>query len=214
MTNAQQLFAHEVDRFQAWADAYPIKIESRYGEWECDYDDWNAIYVTLNTVLHTMPISSWDSLLMAQILYILGRDNEMEIVADAIAADPERLLVVAAAAIGAGDRDAQWQCAEHLGALVQDRSRAEDLLVCFLSSGDEYVRRRALMALGRLQSPLTDVFVQQAWESGNEYQRMVALSALKDAGSVNLEQYLLAGETDPSAFVRAHVERVRAGSDP
>ena len=32
----------EVQKFRSWAEARPL--ESRNGEWECDYDDWEVLH--------------------------------------------------------------------------------------------------------------------------------------------------------------------------
>jgi HEAT repeat protein len=79
--------------------------------------------------------------------------------------------------------------------LSSDKTSAEALLLILVNDEDEYVSRRALLALGALKSLHAESLAEKAWLSGHEYQRIAALWVLKDIASSKLAEYvLLAGE--------------------
>ncbi|MGN6152905.1 MAG: HEAT repeat domain-containing protein [Lysobacteraceae bacterium] len=185
----------EEARFRKWASNQdPGK---RSGEWECDYPDWPSIYEAVTGVLSREDaITHLGDRGVESILYLLARDNECEIVADALAKRPEVLAAFAHAALQTGESDAKWQIAHGLGKPRVPREDAEALLVEFAVDADEYVRRRALLALADIKSPRTEAFAQKAWDSGLEYQRIAALWALKACGSGLLADFIAAAMVD------------------
>lgn len=190
----------EEARFRKWASGYPP--DRRSGEWGCDYPDWPSIYAAVTDVL-----SREDALAhlgesgVESILYLLARDNECETIAGALAKQPEILGAFAHAALRTGESDAKWQIAHLLGEVPTPHHDAEALLVEFVEDDDEYVRRRALLALGQMKSPRTETLAQKAWDSGLEYQRVAALRALKACGSPLLPAFLQAAMEDGRQYL-------------
>lgn len=84
------------------------------------------------------------------------------------------------------------------------------LLIHFAYDADEYVSRRALIALGKLKSERTEQLAERAWQTGHEYQRIAALWALKDVGSSKLGDYLLQAEEDGREYVVRNAIEIRA----
>lgn len=80
--------------------------------------------------------------------------------------------------------------AEQLGYCIQHRDEAEALLIEFMRDGHERTRRLALLSLAELQSTAVPTLAVAAWDSGDEYPRMGALSALKSIGSELFPVYL------------------------
>src|SRR5688500_11631901 len=87
-----------------------------------------------------------------------------------IAQDPDRLLIVAEDARESRERDTKWQIVAALVDLADRKDRIEPLLLQFAHDENEYIRRRALMALGKQRSPHVEALVEAAWNSGHEYQ--------------------------------------------
>jgi len=91
---------------------------------------------------------------------------------------------------------------------------AEALLLDLAAGADEYVRRRALMALGRIKSGQVETLVREAWDSGDEYQRMAVLDALHDVRSKKLALYLDMAQADGGQYLTAYAGRIRRGEVP
>jgi hypothetical protein len=187
-----QRFLSEVARFKAWAASLPPG--PRNGEWECDDEHWSELRVAFEAFLGERTPEQWTAEETEAVLYAVARDNEVEIVAQAMSQFPGHLLAAARASVGSAEPDAKWQLAEVLTETVPEQAHA--ILEVLSSDGDEYVRRRVLLLLGRLRSPLVEALVDRAWETGNEYQRIAALYALHDLGSARLQDFLSRAEAD------------------
>lgn len=201
----------QVDRFRTWADAY--LVERRSGEWECDYGKWNLLYDSFAKFLRDCPVAGWDKEVMETVIYIVARDNEVEIMMSELAQDLNRLLAVADACLSSAERDAKWQVAARLGKLSVRPQEAESLLLKFMEDEDEYVRRQALMALGRIRSPHVERLAEQIWnrvEEWQEYQRMAVLDALQNAGSPLLETYLTKANEDGRQHLAAYAVKIKS----
>jgi HEAT repeat protein len=199
--SAEESLEGEVNRFRAWADANP----GRFGEWEEDYPNWSDLYRACDAFLATQP-KDWSGRDISNLLYAVARDNESGYVVDE--ATPDQILVLSRAALDSAERDAKWQLAVRLGE-HPDLPEAEAILRSFADDAAEYVRRRALMALADLGSPVTEDLAKRAWDTGEEYQRMGCLHALYTIGSPLLEDYLSLAEMDGRDYLREAAARIR-----
>ena len=206
--DAASLLHAEVARFKGWAAEIPIATRS--GEWECDYSDWKRLWAAAKLLIETVPVAMWTKAMTEDFLYALARDNEVEVIADEFEQRSEALLELAARAIDSVETDAKWQIAVKLGELSEHIQRAEALLIHLVQDVDEYVSRRALLALGKLKSVMTERFAERAWQTGHEYQRIAALWALKYQGSSKLGEYLLQAEEDGREYVVRNATEIRA----
>jgi len=206
--DAATLLHAEVARFRQWAAGIPIATRS--GEWECEYSDWTRLWAAAKLLITTVPVTAWSEGVTEDLLYALARDNEVERIADELESRNKSLLELAARAINSVEADAKWQLAAKLGGLSEQVPTAEALLIHFVQDGNEYVSRRALLALGKLKSDRTETFAEQAWQTGHEYQRIAALWALKDVGSPKLSAYLRKAEEDGREYVVSNAAEIRA----
>lgn len=190
---------NEVERFRRWTDAYPEA--ERLGEWELLYKRWPQVYGAHWQLLATAPCRQWSPGLADAVLYAIARDNETSTMIYDLARDPENLLCLAPRAVEVGERNAKWQFAMVLGRLQAQPERAIPLLLTLAHDDDEYVRRRALVALADIGSPLVEELVAGAWASGNEYQRTAVLYALNAIHSPMLAEYMRAAEVDGDALL-------------
>lgn len=199
------------DRFRAWArDTYP---NARFGEWETTYEGWDAVYESVTRFIRGYHYDRWDSVERQALLYLIARDNESELLVDVLAEDPARLLALARDAVVSTENEARCQIAERLGNLRENREEATALLVQFAQDeqDDEYVRRRALLALGRLGSDEVHGLVEKAWSTGLEYQRVAVLHVLYALGSPSLPEYLARADADGREHLVANAARIRSG---
>ncbi|MCT7317425.1 HEAT repeat domain-containing protein [Ralstonia sp. CHL-2022] len=186
--NAPDALQEEVEKFNAWAASF--QPHQRTGEWECGYDHWQSPWDAAIAVLESVPPKAWGESCRANLLYAIARDNEMEWISRQLAGKPDALVELAWLAIDSSEPDAKWQVAVQLGALSAKREEAEQLLLRLVDDEDEYVSRRALLALGALKSSHAERLAEKAWRTGHEYQRIAALWVLKDVAPSKLMQYV------------------------
>ena len=203
----------EVTRLRNWADAYPR--DRRSGEWECEYDDWNVLHGAVLEFVAARSFADWSADELEAILYVIGRDNEMQHLAHQIRVlHPELLPALARASLRMEEPDAKWQLAEELGQLGQRGEEVEHILIALADDADEYVRRRALSALARIGSSAVEDLALVAWHKLHEYQqwsRMNALWCLHRVGSPLLDQLLAEAEQDDRPNLANYAKRLRKG---
>jgi len=214
--NSWQSLQQQTARFRSWAAAYPYG--EKRSEWECDYDAWSDLYTAFQSFLEENPFDTWSDEQTGTLLYVLARDNEMGFsagLASKIAKYPRRLLHLAATSLQCEEYDAKWQIARQLGNLHGHASEAEPLLLSLFQDADEYVRRNALMALGRLECSLVEGLVEAAWsrpDEWQEYQRMGVLDALYNIRSLQLEKYLARADEDGRQHLAGYAAKIRSAS--
>ncbi|ARN21546.1 HEAT repeat domain-containing protein [Piscinibacter gummiphilus] len=98
--------------------------------------------------------------------------------------------------------------AEQLGGCVRHREEAESLLMAFVKDRHERTRRIALLSLARLQSAAVPSLAAAAWDTGDEYQRIGALEALRIVGSDLLPEYVSKAVEDGRPHLLANVHRL------
>lgn len=188
-----------IQRFKDWASNYPIA--ERTGEWECGYPDWAEIYTAFASFVEQNDHRQWSPTDTQNVLYIIARDNEAERLIDEVEKQEGRLIYIAEAAVKYGERDAKWQIASRLCEAEVDIEVAETHLLEFLKDTDEYVRRRALLALAQTGSRQTEMWANIAWKTGHEYQRIAALNALHQVSSSRLEEFVELAKQDGRTYL-------------
>ncbi|MBW3622307.1 MAG: HEAT repeat domain-containing protein [Armatimonadetes bacterium] len=210
MSDTFPALAVEAEKFKAWRDTH-FPLGELYGEWEEDYPDWDRIYSTFLKFLRDVPFQLWNQEIVNTVLYIIARNNEPEYLVSEFSEDPERLLFLAEAGLHSSERDAKWQLIKELGELTNRTPEVESLLKAYAQDEDEYVRRQALMNLGRIKSSAVEEYVADAWNTGHEYQRMAVLSALRDLHSPLLSIYLEKAEADGRKHLAEFADKIRRG---
>jgi hypothetical protein len=204
----------EVGRFRAWTDA-TCPPDRRFGEWECNYDEWGSFYEAFLQFIAARPFESWSPEEIRAVLYAIARDNEMEHLAGEVRRQhPDLLAQLTRASIEVGEREDRWQLAEELGQLGRAGGEEERLLLVLARDKHEYVRRRALGSLARLGSSAVERLALETWhrpDPEQQWARMMALWSLHRVGSPQLEHLLAKAEQDPGEHLREFVNRVRRG---
>lgn len=177
-----------VRRFKTWADRYPTKQDS--GEWECDYEEWAEIESAFDACLDAWSPQDWSDEMVELMLYVIARSSETERLINQLRTRPAELLALARAGLHSKDPDARWQLAHAVGKWIPDAKKAEPLLERYFDDDDEYVSRRALIALGDRGSIRAEALALRAWETGHEYQRIAALGALQSINSAVFGRYV------------------------
>jgi HEAT repeat protein len=145
------------------------------------------------------------------VLRALAADHESEVISTIIAERPVALAPLARVAPDFPDPEARWQVAALLASPDVDAVVAEPILARLWADAHEYVRRRALLALGDRRSPAAGRCAREAWASNGEYLRIAALHVLARTGDPGITPVLAEAARDRRATVRAAAERAILG---
>lgn len=200
--------AHEVRRFRSWSDALDVPPGERHGEWECDYDDWPELTRAFVEHLDRHDPGCVDGPAVADLVYAVARENETGLLVDELVGRPSWFRALLPHVLVCDEPDARWQVAQALGWRVLPRDETEEALLTLVDDQDEYVSRMALGALGAIGSAHAEARCERAWETGHEYQRIMALSVLAEVRSARLGDYLDRARQDGRAHVVAAAERI------
>jgi Na+/phosphate symporter len=194
----------EIDKFDAWARSqYNISQDDIGGEWECDYTEWYKIYSAFENFLIKADPNNWTDKEKERLLYIIARDNESEYLSDLL--NEAALIILTKQAIDSGHIDDKWQLAIQLFKL-SDRLLATTFLEAFVNDEDEYVNRRALMELAKLNSDKVEIYAELFWNRNkygdmDEYQKMAVLNSLKTINSKQLDKYIKLAKQDGRKYL-------------
>jgi hypothetical protein len=199
----------EVTRFQAWTDARYPPGQPRGAMWEIDYSDWETLYEAFAAFVGSTSCREWDGPTTQLLLYAIARDNEFEELVAMVGQSPANLVCLAQRALRSIETDAKWQLAAALSTLKPSPPQVETLLVQFAHDEEEYVRRRALLALSCINSPRVADLVGPAWDTGDEYQRIAVLCALDQVDSPLLAEYAVRAEADGRQSLARYAAAIR-----
>jgi len=196
MPAAAEALLAEAEAFRAWqARRYPGKAPREIGgEWETAYPRMDQACRAFSRVLEEMEPAAASEALLREMDYLLARDNEAEWIAGALTEYPDWFLTLCRYSVRAGDEEARWQLAAYLPDCPGPGR--EELLLRLVEDPAEYVCRRALLSLPKLCPGQVEKYARLFWERSCyperllEYQRMAALTALWEAGSPALPEYL------------------------
>jgi HEAT repeat protein len=167
-------------------------------------------YDAVRDVFRTIPPQDWTPELQRDVLYALARDNEDQVLLGELVNHPEALLRLSDAAIACPDREARWQVAHALGQVNDSPAESETLLRHFvIADEEEYVRRRALLALGNRRSPSAEPLALAVWDTAEEYPRIAAMEVLYQVQSSHLPRILEAAHGDTRETVRTRAVWIR-----
>ena len=192
----------EIEKLRLWQSTDGnLDPYSAYGGW------WSGIVPAAKQFIETSVFLNWSSTDVDDLLFAIARDSADHLV-ELVAQDSERLLTLSEHALVSGEPDARWPLAVVLGALRSRQAEAEALLVRFANDPEEYVSRRALLALAALKSSVVPTLAERAWKTGHEYQRIAALAALKEVGSDLLPRYLAEAHKDGRPYLVQNARRL------
>ena len=161
----------EVKKARAWLTT---------NRWVDDYDGWwneGGVVSALQHFLVSVEPQDWSTDNVTDLLYVLEQAST-DYIAQLVTKSEPIALAIARHSLARGGV-AGDDLAEQLGYCIQHRDEAEALLIEFMRDGHERTRRLALLSLAELQSTAVPALAMAAWDSGDEYPRMGALSALK-----------------------------------
>ena len=202
-------------KFHQWQEAaYPGKTSEEIGgEWEVDYPYWNDTYSAFFQVLTQMDAETADSILLDEMVYLIARDNEAEGFIQEATSHPRWFERLCRRAAASNESEAKWQFAAYLPECPCSQ-KVRDMILDFAKDPNEYVSRRALLAMPALRPDCVEQFASLFWERSccspelQEYQRIAVLVSLDAIHSDLLPQYLERAKQDGRRYLLEHAKRI------
>ena len=212
------LLYEKVDIFKSWAKQnYPEKTEEDdNGEWEIGGPLDDMVDAVL-MVFKNIKCDNATEKLISDILYVIARDNECEIVISELLRYEEWFLLLCRECLDYEYTNAKWQFAKYLADYSKLEGDSKELIFRFVESDDEYTSRMALNTLGKLYPDKAEEYAVRFWERNKyeegsyeqEYQKIMVLWVLKDINSPKLNHYLELAEKSPYKYLRENADEIR-----
>ena len=119
-------------------------------------------------------------------------------------------------AAASNENEAKWQFAAYLPECSCSQ-KVRDIILDFAKDPNEYVSRRALLAMPALRPDCVEQFAPLFWERNcyspelQEYQRIAVLISLDAIHSDQLPQYLEWAKQDGQSYLLEHAKRIEGG---
>ena len=205
----------QVGKFHQWQEiTYPGKTtEEIGGAWEVDYPAWNDIFDAFCHVLTQMDAEMADSILLDEMVYLIARANEAEGFIQETTSHPKWFECLCRRAAASNESEAKWQFAAYLPECSCSQE-VRDIILDFAKDPNEYVSRRALLAMPALRPDCVEQFAPLFWERNcyspelQEYQRIAVLVSLDAIHSDLLPQYLEQAKQDGRSYLLEHAKRI------
>ena len=214
----RECLLEQARKFHQWQEiTYPGKTtEEIGGAWEVDYPAWNDIFDAFCHVLTQMDAETADSVLLDEMVYLIARANEAEGFIQETTSHPKWFECLCRRAAASNESEAKWQFAAYLPECSCSQE-VRDIILDFAKDPNEYVSRRALLAMPALRPDCVEQFAPLFWERNcyslelQEYQRIAVLVSLDAIHSVMLPQYLEQAKQDGRRYLLEHAERIEGG---
>ena len=205
-------------KFHQWQEVtYPGKTAEEIGSmWEVDYPYWNDTYSAFCYVLTQMDAETADIVLLDEMVYLIARANEAEGFIQETTSHPKWFECLCRRAAASNESEAKWQFAAYLPECPCS-PEIKNMILDFAKDPNEYVSRRALLAMPALRPDCVEQFAPLFWERNcyspelQEYQRIAVLVSLDAIHSDLLPQYLERAKQDGRSYLLEHAKRIEGG---
>ena len=211
----RECLLEQAGKFHQWQEiTYPGKTTEEIGSaWEIDYPAWNDIFDAFCHVLTQMNAEMADSILLDEMVYLIARANEAEGFIQETTSHPQWFECLCRRAAASNENEAKWQFAAYLPECPCSQE-VKDMILDFAKDTNEYVSRRALLAMPALRPDCVEQFAPLFWERNcyslelQEYQRIAVLVSLDAIHSDLLPQYLEQAKQDGRRYLLEHAKRI------
>ena len=154
-----------------------------------------------------------DSFLLDEMVYLIARANEAEGFIQETTSHPKWFECLCRRAAASNENEAKWQFAAYLPECSCSQ-KVRDIILDFAKDPNEYVSRRALLAMPALRPDCVEQFAPLFWERNcystelQEYQRIAVLVSLDAIHSDMLPQYLERAKQDGRSYLLEHAKRI------
>ena len=149
-------------------------------------------------------------------VYLIARANEAEGFIQETTSHPKWFECLCRRATASNENEAKWQFAAYLPECSCSQE-VRDIILDFAKDPNEYVSRRALLAMPALRPDCVEQFAPLFWERNcyslelQEYQRIAVLVSLDAIHSDLLPQYLERAKQDGRSYLLEHAKRIEGG---
>ncbi|WP_291570319.1 HEAT repeat domain-containing protein [Clostridium sp. UBA4548] len=198
----------ELIKFNKWAQEY-LKSVNYYGEWETEYPEWESLYEVTFKAIYTLTNDDNPERTAKLILEVMALDNECERVLGECedTLDDGRLKTLCEVGVSHTDWNARWQIAELLGR--RKISSSEKYLLKLVCDEVEYVIRRALYSLAKVNPSSAEKVAIENLNSKYEYLRFAALVTLYDISSQYFDYAIKRLENDESKIIKVWINNIK-----
>lgn len=210
-----------VNSFKAWAKAnHPtITEENDNGEW-CFCNEFYDMEACSIDIISNTAASGATEQMIDDLLYVIARDNECEIVMDKLEEHNDWFSLLCRRCLNTGYANAIWQFAKHLPN-YKGGDDLKKIIYDFLDSGDEYTERMALRSLVEICPEQAERYAVKFWErekyEDDEYQKIMVLHVLHQIRSTRLPHYLALASQSAHEYLRRNAAelyvRLNNGAD-
>lgn len=161
-----------------------------------------------------MDAETADSVLLDEMVYLIARANEAEGFIQETTSHPKWFECLCRRAAASNESEAKWQFAAYLPKCSCSQE-VRDIILDFAKDPNEYVSRRALLAMPALRPDCVEQFAPLFWERNcyslelQEYQRIAVLVSLDAIHSVMLPQYLEQAKQDGRSYLLEHAKGLK-----
>jgi len=194
----------ELHRFGLWAQEYLKSVN--YPEWEVDYPRWQILYDITFKAIDILTQIEDSSEIANLILDVMALDNESELVLDECEnkLDVKGLSILYEIGVNHPNWNARWQVAELIGR--RKHMKSQEFLLKLIDDNEEYVIRRALFSLAKINPRIAEKVALEKLHSEYEYLRLGSLATLEEVSSEYFENAVKELEEDSSKIIRGWID--------
>ena len=213
MYKEEKKLYREIRSFKLWAEKnHPNwNEENDNGEWEIGVDNhFDEMVNAALIVIENINSSDASEGIIEALLFSIARDNECEMLADALLKHEDWFELLAKKSLDSKYINAQWQFAKRLSEV----EKCKGLIYKFIESNNEYTSRMSLQTLADINPEKAEEYAIQFWNREkypegsyeDEYQKIMALHVLHKIESEKLDEYLEKAVLLPYKWLKANAE--------
>lgn len=215
------LLSDHVDEFKKWiAENFtPDQITEGHFD-DAGYPKWDKIEDLLEQIFKEIEFNNVNSTHIDKIIYMIARNWDLGSILNWLTKDnnlsqlgmtEEQFLIIAKLGISS-EWDARYQIASLLSRVSPiNKEKAIDLALKYYNDESEFVRRKALVSLYKLNYFNIYKLIEKSWLNNEEYERMVCLYLMKEVNTAKYNDYLNESLIDDRSDLRAHAESLSKG---
>ena len=170
------------------------------------FPQWKEIYSYYKKILQIIDMNDFQNNSIEKTVYLIGRDNEDEELIEIIFESAKDRNKLVRSIINSKDVDAKWQLVNCIS--KNNYSSYINEIKFLFEDENEYVSRIALLALGYFNVDELDNFLERAWNTNNEYQRIAVLNISFENNLKCLQKYLELAKKDGRHFLMMNVIKI------
>lgn len=204
----------ELDEFWSWAEttreAYEQNSSSFSIEDVCLYPEWDKILHLTGGLIAELATNPDSEAKIEAVLLVMALNNEDQDILDrceeGLRGEAAWQVIQRGAVFHA--YETRWQIAEWIRR--SDQAEWNGVLETLLKDDDNYVQRRALLAMAEKLPSLADEYALEKIKDEDWMLRLVSLRILSEHDSPDLNEALDFLSEDPEPLIRREVEEIRS----